>query len=95
MPQERPRNLSAEAFGRPFEQVEELERCGAVEYAPKAFVLDDGLRPVSEMPQIGEAHAIDAGRQATFPATPDQPRHVEQIGGVVGHWQEYGSRMGE
>jgi hypothetical protein len=43
------------------------------------------------MAQIGEAHPVDAGRQAAFPATPDQPRHIEQKGRVAGQadkWEQ-------
>jgi len=72
---------------RSIEQVEKLDRCFAVKDAAESLVLDDSLRPSAEMAKIGEAHAVDPGRVTALPAPPDQPRHVEQEGGVVGHWR--------
>ena len=74
---------SAQSLWRPFKQGEQIVRCAPVEDAPEAIVLHDSLRPIAEMAQIGEAHPVDAGRQAAFPATPDQPRHIKQEGSVV------------
>ena len=82
---------SAKSLRWRFKQGEQIVRCAAVEDAPEAVVLHDSLRPIAEMAQIGEAHPVDAGRQATFPATPDQPRHVEQEGSVVGQAEKMGS----
>jgi hypothetical protein len=48
-------------------------------------VLYYGLCSTREVPQIGEAYAIDAGRQTPLPAAPDQPADVEQYWGVVTH----------
>jgi hypothetical protein len=78
------RQLPADPIRRFIEKSEQVTRRTSVEDAPEALMLDDGLRTASEMAQIGKAHAIDAGRQAAFPATPDQPRHIEQKGSVVG-----------
>jgi hypothetical protein len=46
------------------------------------------------MVQIGQAHPVDARRVAAFPATPDQPRHVEQEWGVVSHSAQGKARCG-
>jgi len=48
-------------------------------------VLDDRLRSAAEMAQIGKADAVNSGRQAAFPAAPDQTSYVEKEGRVVGH----------
>ena len=76
---------------RTFEQSEEGLRGPGVEDASKMPVLDDGLGPMPEMAQIGEADAIDAGRETTLPATPDQARDIQQKGGVVGHCEGLGA----
>ena len=80
--------VPAEAIGLPFEKAEQLDRRPAAEDSSKAIVLNDRLGLVREMPQISQAHPVDPGREAAFPATPDQPRHIEQIGGVVCHLEQ-------
>jgi hypothetical protein len=85
MPKGTTRELPAKGAGRPFEQVEELLRCLAAQDAAKAIMLDDRLGLPAEMPQIGEAHAVDPRGQSAVPATPDEPRYVEQDWSVVGH----------
>jgi hypothetical protein len=63
---------------RTFEQSEEGLRGPGVEDASKKPVLDDGLGPIPEMAEVGEADAIDAGRETTLPATPDEARDIQQ-----------------
>ena len=75
--------LPTESFRRTFEQREQLARGLAIEDSPEPIVLHHGLRAAAEMAQISKAHPVDARRQAAFPATPDQPRHIKQEGSVV------------
>jgi hypothetical protein len=48
-------------------------------------MMDDGLRPSPEVSEISEANAVDAGRMSAPPATPDQPRDVEQERSLFRH----------
>ena len=68
----------AKTLLRTFQQSEEGLRGARVEDASKKPVLDDGLGPMPEMAEVGEADAIDAGRETTLPATPDQARDIQQ-----------------
>jgi hypothetical protein len=52
---------------------------------PEPIMLDDGLRFRSEVPEIGETRAVDAGRQPASPAAPHQSADIEQDGRVVSH----------
>jgi hypothetical protein len=80
-------NAAQEANAKPLrrclEQREQILRCLWAQDAPEPLVLDDGLGTVAEMFQIGQAHAVYAGRQAASPATPDQPGRIEQEGSVI------------
>jgi hypothetical protein len=74
-------------------QREQLARGLAIENPSEELVVDNGLRASGEMVQVGQAHAVDARRVAAFPATPNQPRHVEQEWGVVSHSGKGESKM--
>ena len=56
-------------------------------------MLNDRLRAASKVAQVGEAHPVDARRKTAFPATPDEPRHIEQKGCVVGHLSFVGGKV--
>ena len=78
----------AKAHGWSLEQCKQILRCPPIQDPPEALVLDDRLGPLAKMTKIGQAHPVDPRGQPAFPATPDQPRHVEQKRGVVGHSSE-------
>lgn len=48
-------------------------------------MLDDGLGSVGKMAEVGEADAINPGRQALFGAAPDEAGHIEEKRRVVAH----------
>ena len=54
-------------------------------------MVDDGLRPRTEMLEIGQADPVDAGRMAAGPPAPDQPGDIEQKWRVVR--QDFDQRM--
>ena len=66
-------------------KLEQAIRRGFGQDAPKAAALDHRLRRAAIMIEIGEADAVDAGRQAADPAAPDQARDIQQIRPLVRH----------
>jgi hypothetical protein len=60
-----------------------LLRAVRIEDAVESAIMDDCLRPLAEMAQIGEANAVNSGRLTSSPAAPDQPRDVEQEWSIV------------
>ena len=58
-------------------------------------MLDNGLCPITKVSQVGEADAIDPRGITTFPATPDQPRHIEKERGVVRHSKKHKTGSGK
>src|SRR5947209_8217395 len=70
---------------RTFEQRKEPLRCIRIEYSAEPAVLDDRLRPRRKVPKVSETYPIDPGRQAPFPAAPDQTADVEQNWCVFSH----------
>jgi hypothetical protein len=69
---------------RVLEQPEQLLRGFGIEDSAEAVVLDHRLCSRTEMTEICQTDAIDAGGQPAFPASPDEARGVEQERGVVG-----------
>ena len=67
----------------------------AVQDSPIAAVLYDRLRIGCIVLEIGEANPVDAGRMATYPAAPDEPRDVEQKRGVVGQESSSAHRVAD
>jgi len=79
------RQFPAKAGGRAIEQLEQLTRGFAIEDSPKVPVLNHGLRAGAEMAKVGEANPVDPGRVSALPTAPHQPRHIQQVWGVVSH----------
>ena len=77
MPKSPEGEFATKARAWPFQKVEKLKGSLTIEDPTEALVLDNGLRAISKMAHVGEAHPIDSRRKASFPATPDQPGNIK------------------
>ena len=79
------RELAAEIYRRAFEKLEQFLGCILVQDTPEPLMMNHGLGTAAEVTEIGEADPVDASRITAHPAPPDQPRYIEQKGGIVSH----------
>ena len=76
--------------GRLVKKRKQVSRRLHIKDSPKLLVLDHRLRAAPKVPQVGEAHPVNPGRQPTPPAAPDEPRRVEKERGALVHSTTHG-----
>jgi hypothetical protein len=88
-PAQVPQNAKAHAGAKELaglpEETEQLLRRFGPQDPSKSLMLNHGLRPGAEVPQIGETYPVNTCRVAARPPAPNQPRNVKQIGWWVSH----------
>ena len=60
------------------QQVEQPRTIVLIEYSPESTELEDCSGFGAKMLEVGQANAVDPGRQAARPIPPDQSTYIEQ-----------------